>query len=120
SVGGNYVLSVDFMANDGDRIVVSGISTVTGKVSVAPVNRGNIQPGTHEFTVLSSAGGVTDTGLTLDAPSSAVTQYNLFQPTTTHVVIRCSVDFQPAGLPQKFRSIGNAINTIQTAGGSPA
>ncbi|MBN9051534.1 MAG: hypothetical protein J0H78_18910 [Rhizobiales bacterium] len=120
SAGGTYVASVDFMANDGDRIVVSGTSIVTGKVSVAPVNRGNIQPGAHEVTILSSAGGVTDTGLTLDAPSSAVTQYNLFQPTATDVVLRYSVDFQPAGLPQKFRSISSTVNAIQTAGGSPA
>lgn len=123
SQSGEYVTDLDFLANMADRVEVSGTSSLDGKIAVNLVNPSFVTPGSKQFTILSSAGGVTDkTNLALSAEASAVIQYALLYPNATDVVLERSVNFAPVGgaaLSKNQSAVGSYINAIQQAGGSP-
>jgi len=123
SQSGEYVTDLDFLTNLADRVDVSGTSSLGGKISVNLVNPSFVTPGSKTFTILSSAGGVTDkTNLALSAEASAVIKYALLYPNSTDVVLERSVNFAPVGgaiLSRNQSAIGVHINAIQQAGGSP-
>jgi len=82
-------------------------------------------PGTHDELILRAAGGETHPGLTLTAPSTAVSSYSLVYPNGTDIDLQYAINFAPTfpnggGLTVNQTSVGNAINTIQTLQNSPA
>jgi outer membrane autotransporter protein len=116
---GVYALDLDFAANTADRINVSGTGSMAGKVAINILNRSQVLPGSHQLTIVSTGGGATDAGLTLDVRSSAIVTYALQYPNPDDVVLAYDISFKPTALPPQFASIGNAINAIQTARNSP-
>src|SRR5690606_30463947 len=94
---GTYAFNIDFLPNTADRIDVTGTAAIGGLAAVNPLNKGNALPGNHQYTILTSAGGTDHTGLTLDAPSSAIASYQLLYPNATDVVVGYNVNFQPSG-----------------------
>jgi hypothetical protein len=116
SAGGHYAIDLDFMNNISDRINVSGTSAVSGDVAISFLNTGGLEPGSHQTTILSSAGGVSDhTGLSLNVASSAIVTYELAYPDADDIDLTYNIDFKPPGLPGNLQSIGNTINQIQSA-----
>ena len=115
---GTYYVDLDFASYEPDRLNVSGVSNVRGEAYFGPVNGGWAVPGTHEWTILSSSGGVTNWGLVAAAKPSAVIGYELLWPNATDIGVQTSIDFAPAGLSRNQRAIANAVNGIQSAGGS--
>jgi uncharacterized protein with beta-barrel porin domain len=117
---GTYAVDLDFYSDMGDLLNVSGTADLAGTAYINILNAGWSTPGTQQFTILSGAGGVINSGLSLDFQPSAVITYDVLYPNATDVMLRTSVDFcpPPAGLNANQRAIGNAVNAIQLAGGS--
>jgi hypothetical protein len=115
---GSYVLDLDYATGAADRLEVSGSSTLAGTVAVSTMNPGFIKPGDHRPIIVSSAGGLTLAGLTLDAAQTAVVQSELLLLDPTDLALDYDVNFAPAGLNANRTAIGEYLNTVQTAGGS--
>jgi hypothetical protein len=115
---GTLAVDVDFTNNQTDQITVSGSADLAGQVLPNPVFENGSIPGNFQTTLLSAAGGVTDSGLGLSFQKSAVIDYQLLFPNETDVVLHSALDFSPSGLNANQTSIGNYINNIQIAGGS--
>lgn len=117
---GTYAVDLDFDSGMGDLLNVTETADLAGKAYINILNPGWSTPGTQQFTFLSGAGGVIDSGLSLDLQPSAVITYELLYPNATDVMLRTSVDFSPpsAGLNANQTAIANAVNAIQLAGGS--
>lgn len=118
AASGTYAVDVDHQNATADRLDISGVAVLAGRVQQNNVNAGYVMPGVHRFTILSAAGGVTDSVLVLDAQPSAVVRYGLLFPDSTNVVLSYGVDFSPGALNPNQAAIGQCINTIQSAGGS--
>ena len=112
-----------------DLVLVSGTATMSGHVVVNLINPltapALATPGTHDELILRAAGGETHPGLTLTAPTTAVSSYSLVYPNATDIDLQYAINFSPfssigGGLTQNETSVGNAINTIQTLQNSPA
>ncbi len=101
-----------------DRITATGTADLAGLARINPVNAGYAMPGNRQHTVLSGAGGVTDSGLALDTLPSAVIEYELMYPNATDVVLDTDIDFSPKGLNRNQTAIGEHVNEIQLAGSS--
>ncbi len=116
--GGTLSADLNLDGSESDRLNVSGTSSLAGRLEIGLLNPGGATPGTQSVTVLSSAGGVADSGLNLVTESSAVVEYELVQPNATDLNVQTHVDFAPAGLSGSQRKIADAVNRIQLAGGS--
>ncbi|MDO8978102.1 MAG: autotransporter domain-containing protein, partial [Afipia sp.] len=119
SLGATYQLDLDFGPSTADRVNATGTGLLSGTVAINFLNKALVLPGDHQMTIVSAAGGVTNSGLKLSAAPSAIVTYGLLYPNANDVVLNYSVTFNPVGLPPQFASIGNAINAIQTARSSP-
>jgi uncharacterized protein with beta-barrel porin domain len=117
---GTLAVDVDFAKSQTDQITVNGSADLAGQVLPNPVFENGSIPGNFQTTLLSAAEGVTDSGLGLSFQQSAVIDYQLLFPNETDVVLHSTLDFSPSGLNANQTSIGNYINNIQTAGGSPS
>ncbi|MEJ2574465.1 MAG: autotransporter domain-containing protein [Gammaproteobacteria bacterium] len=117
---GIYALDVNQATGTADQLDVSGTASLAGQVRPSSMNSGYAKPGFHQLTILSGAGGVTQSSLSLDAQPSAVVHYQLLSPDSTHLALGYSVDFSPVGLNPNQAAIGNYINNIQLAGSSAA
>jgi len=117
---GVYGLDLDFRNQTADRINVTGTANLAGRLYINPVGTGVATPGAFGVTVLSAAGGVTNSGLTLDYVSTAVGQYRLIYPNPNDVVLQYDVNFSPAGMTGNQHSVGSAVNRIQAGGTSPS
>jgi len=120
---GTYVTDVDFKNAQADRLDVSGTSSLDGKIVINPVNGGSAAPGSKQFTIVSSAGGVVDkSNLALSFAPSAVTSYQLLYPNLTDVVLSYNVDYDAPSKRGNFNrnrsAFGQYVNAVQRAGGS--
>jgi hypothetical protein len=117
---GTYAVDLDVgsVSGNADRVNGTGTANLAGLTDVNPVNAGFALPGSHQVTILSAAGGVTDSGLSLMSPPSAVINYQLLFPNPTDVDLGYSIDFAPSGLNINQTMIGKYINRVQLAGGS--
>jgi len=115
---GAYDVDLDYATGIADRLTVSGTSTLAGTVPLTTLNAGFITPGDHRPIIVSSAGGITMTDLTLEAAPSAVVQHRLLSLDANDLALEYSVDFAPAGLNPNRAAIGQYFNTVQAAGGS--
>ena len=112
-------ISVDINPGTGqaDRINASGSAKLAGQVAL---NLLNLTPtiGATASTLVQTGGGVTNNGLALGA-LPAVVAYQLEFPNGNDVVLQGGLNFAPAGLNSNQAAIGQSINAIQLAGGSP-
>jgi hypothetical protein len=115
---GIYALDLDHAGGKADRIDVTGSASLAGRVSLTNLNSGYVTPGSHQVTILSSAGGVTNSGISLSAPTSAIVTYQLLYPDPTNVALGYGVNFSPAGLNANQSAIADYIGNGQLAGGS--
>ncbi|HVS26486.1 MAG TPA: autotransporter domain-containing protein [Burkholderiales bacterium] len=117
---GAYGVDVDVSSPSAaaDRMNTTGTATLAGKTDVNALNTGFALPGARQVTILSAAGGVTNSGLGLSFAPSAVTSYQLLFPNATDVALGYSINFAPAGLNRNQTVIGGYVNNIQLAGGT--
>lgn len=115
---GVYVVNLDHATGIADLINVTGTANVAGLAQVVNLDAGYASPGDHQVTILSTAGGVTNSGLSLDAPPSAVINYQLLFPDANDVVLGYDVNFAPAGMNANETAIARYVNNAQSAGGS--
>jgi autotransporter-like protein len=110
--GGQFAVDLNLGNATTDRVNVSGTANLAGTVKVAVQNPVLL---TQQFTILSAAGGTTDSGLGLLA--SPALQASLLFPNPNDVVLDIDVDFAPGGLNRNQTAIGNNLNAILGAGG---
>ncbi len=118
--GGLGKISVDVNPATGqaDRINASGSANLAGRIVV---NLTNTTPsvGATAATLVHAQGGAVDDGLVL-GPLPAVAAYQLEFPDANDVVLEGGLNFAPSGLNGNQTAIGQNINAIQLAGGSPS
>jgi uncharacterized protein with beta-barrel porin domain len=117
SATGRLLADINIAGATSDRINVSGTANLAGAVQLQVQN---LRLGSWQQTVLSAAGGTTNSGLSLLA--SPALQAQLVFPNATDVVVKSAgVNFVVAGLGTSQTALGNALNgALQTAGlGSP-
>jgi len=104
-------LTIDLnMAGGGsaDRVNVSGTANLAGTVQLRLLNA---QAGVYQQTIVSAAGGVTNSGLSLQAlQASPVLHVELVYPNANDVAIRSSINFVTSGLTGNQTSLANALN----------
>ena len=124
SASGIYGVDLNPNGNIADRVNISETAGLSGTVAVNLTNPKNSPgyalPGSHEYVLLSAAGGLTTNGITLLTPPSAILTYSLFQPNATDLYLKYDVNYTPAGLTVNQRSVGSAITRIELAQQSPA
>ena len=111
-----FDLAFDFGLDTWDALAISGLSDLSGTLGLVLMETGNIMPGEWEAVLISSAGGITNFGLNLDAPVSAVIDYSLMASSDTDYSLFYNVDFAPTGLSRNQDAMGEHINDIQLAG----
>ena len=113
STCGYFGVDFDLKPNLGDRLNATGTANVAGAVVVNLQNPGFALPGINNSVIIHADGGVTNSGLFVQAQPTAVATYSLlFKP--QDVVLSVGIDFAPRGLTQNETSVGNAVNVIQT------
>jgi len=113
-----FDLQFDFGLDAADLLNISGSSILNGTLGLILLDTGSIMPGQWETVVITSAGGIDEFGLTLDAPASAVIGYSLMAPSETEYSLYYNVDFAPTGLTPNQTAMGVHFNDIQLAGGT--
>lgn len=108
---GTGTFSVDVGGATADRVTISGTADLAG--SVVPNVLSDLTA--NSFTILTAAGGVTNSGLTvIDTP---VIDFGLdIQANTVNLVVN-GVDFAISGLNQNQTAVGNNLTAIFNAGG---
>lgn len=104
-----------------DRIDASGTGELAGELGLNLANAGFTKPGSGQVTLLSTAGGLTDSGLTLVYRPSAIANYQLVYPTANELSLAYTIDFarlRDGGLNGNQMAIGDYFNRVQLAGGS--
>jgi uncharacterized protein with beta-barrel porin domain len=116
--GGTLTMDLDPATGRADRIDASGTANLGGRVALALTG---VTPtvGSTTSVLVHAAGGATDGGLELGA-LPAVAAYRLEFPNGVDVVLQGGLNFAPAGLNANQAAIGQSINSIQLAGGSPS
>ncbi len=115
---GAYKLDVD-LDPASDLFNISGTAVLNGAIDLNIMDPAAAKPGSQDFLVLHADGGVTHTGLTLNAVSSAVAQYQLQYPNAEDIVLNVDINFAPTGLTGNQAAVGNAVNAIQSGSSSP-
>jgi len=116
---GSISVDIDSLTGKTDRLAVSGTADLAGVAALSILNPGRALPGTHQSIIVAGAGGVTDSGLSLDYRPSAVVTYSLLYPNPTDVVLSAVIDYSPKrGLNRNQQALGKAINSIQRVGGT--
>jgi hypothetical protein len=111
-----FDLAFDFGLDSWDTLDVSGISDLDGSLGLVLLDTGNIMPGQWEAVLITSEGGISNFGLDLEAPQSAVIGYSLLAESETEYALLYDVDFAPAGLSRNQAAMGEHFNSIQLAG----
>lgn len=121
--GGNIEADFDFVSGDTkvgkiDRINATGSAALDGTFDLFVVNPNAAAPGTHEVTFFTTQQDMTSQNLTLNAPVSAVAEYDILYPSLKAAEFEYVIDFSPVGLNGNQTSFGDFINNVQLAGGS--
>lgn len=116
---GNIVVDWDMQSGQSDSLDISGTVDLAGQTQIRVLNPGYAVSGTYYMTLLTGAGGVTDSGLSLLATRTAILDYDLhFAPNGTDVQLQAVVDTSPDGLTPQQAGIGDYINRVQASGGA--
>jgi uncharacterized protein YhjY with autotransporter beta-barrel domain len=126
NIGGDFVqseagtlwfdLMFDFGLDSWDVLTVDGSSDLNGTLGLVLFDTGSIMPGSWEAVLLSSDEGISEFGLSLDAPISAVVGFSLMGTSATDYSLFYDVDFAPTGLTRNQSAMGEHFNAIQLAG----
>lgn len=116
--GGTFAADIDFQGNVSDRLDLAGMATLAGATRVHFVNEGWVKPGSQQVTILSGAGGVTSSGLILQAPRSAIAEFTLLYPSPNEIALGYNIDFTPTGLNHNQTKMADYVSAIQQAGGT--
>jgi len=111
-----FDLQFDFGLDSWDRLNVSGSSDLSGTLGLVLLDTGSIMPGQWQAVLISSDGGISEFGLSLDAPISAVVGFSLMASSDTDYSLFYDVDFAPSGLSRNQGALGEHFNDIQLAG----
>jgi outer membrane autotransporter protein len=118
-----YNVDLDLITNTSDKLMVSGTAALAGTVNANVMNIGYAQTGMHDAVIVRAAGGITShSGLTMNAPTSAVVTYSLAYPNATDETLHYVVEYAPTGLTGQQKVVGSLIDRIQatpTAAFSP-
>jgi hypothetical protein len=114
-----YDLMFDYGLDTADWLNISGTSWFDGTLALVLMDTGRVLPGQHELVLISSEGGINGWNLSLDAPASAVITYSLMGSSPTDYSLYYDVDFAPSNLTRNQAALGEHINNIQLAGGTP-
>ena len=107
------------MPAEADTLMSADTIAFDGAVRLSLLNIGTAKPGQHTALLARSEISLTDNGLVLDAPVSAVAKYSL-STNATDLILDYGIDFAPAGLDADDAAVGEYINRLQLAGGSAA
>jgi len=113
-----FDLVFDFGLDEWDYLAIDGVSSLAGTLELVLQDTGSIMPGEWEAVLISSTGGISEYGLDLQAPESAVVNYSLMATNETDYSLHYNVDFAPSGLTNNQAAMGEHFNAIQLAGGS--
>jgi outer membrane autotransporter protein len=111
--GGTMLIDVDGNTNKADRIDVTGTADLAGTVTVNVINPVSTD---QQFTILSAAVGVTNSGLTLFG--GLPLGFSLLYPNANDVVLGVTVDFtlDEKGLNRNQTALAENLNAIIDAG----
>ena len=115
---GVLAVDIDAQSKQSDQLIVQGNADLAGTLSLNIMNSGWTVPGTGQVMILSSNGGMADSGISLVAPTSAVADYELVFLDGSSAGVNWNIDFAPVGLNGNGQAIGDYINNVQLAGGS--
>ncbi|WP_169054295.1 autotransporter outer membrane beta-barrel domain-containing protein [Nitratireductor sp. XY-223] len=120
----NIMADFDFVSGDTkvgkiDRIDATGSASLDGTFDLFVVNPNAAAPGTHEVTFFTTQQDMTSQNLVLNAPVSAVAEYDILYPSLKEAKFEYIIDFSPVGLNRNQTTFGDYINNVQLAGGSP-
>lgn len=115
---GILAVDADFAIGTADLVTVTGTADLAGTVSVSSLNVSNTS---QQFTILTAAGGVTDSGVTLtaDFATSVLANAELQFLNSTDLVLSFEIDFsaEDASLNPNQTNIANNLNEALDAGG---
>jgi outer membrane autotransporter protein len=114
TASGRFAVDVNLANATADRLNVTGTATLAG--SVVPQVTNIFGPTPQTFTILSAAGGTTNSGLTVQ--DSAVVNYELNYPNASDVQLTVAgINFAPSGLTANEKAVGQDLQQAYTAGG---
>jgi hypothetical protein len=104
-----------------DRLEASGTSRVAGTVVAVETNVASVTAGNRTSTLVRAAQGLTDGGVALLAPRSAIADFSVGF-SITDLQLRANVDFATVGrvLNVNRTATGDYFNAIQSVGSSAA
>ena len=118
--GSNYLVTINLASDTTSSFNVSGTAKVGGTVDLDLLDISAPAPGQHVASIITAAGGVTDDGLLLAPPKSAVATFNLaFDPNA--VQLDYDVNYGPTRggvLNADDVAFGGYLGRIALAGGS--
>ena len=121
---GVYGVDLDFARTgkpgEADRLNATGTASLSGQIDLDVLNKAKVLPGDHTVVIVNATGGVSQTGLSLAAPVSAIAAFNLRYPDLKDVQLGYTIDFAPTGLNRNETAVGQQFNAVQLAGGNTA
>ena len=111
-----FDLVFDFGLDTWDYLDISGMSALDGTIKLLLHDTHSVMPGEWQAVLISSEGGISNFGLDLDVPDSAVINYALKAASETDYMLHYIVDFAPMGLTRNQSAMGEHFNDIQLAG----
>ena len=118
--GSNYLVTLDLGRNSASSFNVSGTANLGGTVALDLLNTGAPSQGQHSASIITAAGGVTNNGLALAPPNTAVATFSLgFNP--TDVQLNYNVDYAPRRggvLDVNDMALGNYLGRVVQSGSS--
>jgi len=111
-----FEMDLDLRSGQSDLIHVAGNADVNGTTRINIVNIGYATPGTVTTTLVTSDGGITNSGLLLQEKQSAVMAYHLLFSEGNAIQLEATMNAAPQGLSPAQMKMGQYINMIQTAG----
>jgi hypothetical protein len=121
SATGNMLTDLDLKrtgkSGEIDQLKLTGSIDVKGDFTLNILNPGYALPGSHTVAILDGSGTLTQSGVTLNKPISAVAGFAL-AATAQDLNLKYDIDFSPTGLNRNQTALGDHVNAIQTAGSS--
>lgn len=112
TAAGTLISDLDGALATSDLVDITGSADIAGILRPTLINPTDIQ---QDFTILTAAGGVTDSGLSVvDGP---VTSFELLYPNANDVVVSTTVDFLIDGLNPNQMNIAANLNNVLGLGG---
>ena len=112
---GTLQVRLDMGSGRMDNFTTTGSAVLQGVLRPTMANLSQARAGTISLDVVSALGGVTATGLSLDAASTAIQKLSL-STVGGALKLNSTVDFSPAGLSANGQKFGATIAKIQAAG----